>query len=112
MDKQGKEGEERTRETVTEAAREFEDQKAMHNGVGRTVKEGRSMDGRFYTDESIVSTEEVASIDKPLTRELGVPVEASVAAEFEGRERPVILERSSYKRLPHSPVGTGIGDRG
>ena len=107
-----KDKEERTREAVAESAREFVEQKATQNGAGRAAEEGRCMGERYYPDRKTESTEEAAQIDETLTRELGVPVEALAAAEFEGREERVVLERSSYKKLPHTPVGPGIGVAG
>lgn len=104
-----KDKEERTREAVTESARVFVGQKATQNGAGRATEEGRCMGERYYLDKKTESTEEAALIDETLTKELGAPAKALAAAEFEGREERVVLERSSYKRLPHSPVGPGIG---
>lgn len=86
----------------------------------------RTPGGRFYTTKPTLGSMREGTgaystapgvaerpIDEELTRELGVPVEKRVAEE-EGlsRERPVIVERSSYERLPHEPVGPGIGGEG
>ena len=103
-----KEREERARESVTMSSGELKEQKATQNGAGRIVEGGRSIGGGFCTDRPTVFTEEASSISEILTR---VPVEASAAAGFE-RERSVILESSSYKGLPHSPVDPGIGSEG
>ena len=101
-------------------SREYVEQERGEPAAGQVA---RAPGGRFYTAKPTVASMRegtgaysttpgiaVRPIDEELTRELGVPVEKRVAEEagFK-RERPVVIEKSSYERLPHEPVSPGIG---
>lgn len=85
--------------------------------------EERSLGGRFYNSRPVIGSGREAtgaytttpgvaegSVDEGVSRELGVPVAKSAVGEYGGKkdDGPVIVERSSYERLPHESVVPGM----
>lgn len=73
-----------------------------------TVGSGRETTGAYTTTPGMAER----PLDERLTKELGVPVERSAGDEYRRDDRPVVVERSSYERLPHEPSGSGMGGGG